>query len=40
MIRGYHKYLDKYQVVWYNPLVGEDLLNKCEVENPHDMHAV
>jgi len=36
MIRGNHKY----KVVWYNPLVGEDLLSESEVGNPHDMHAV
>jgi len=35
MIRGYHEY----KVVWYNPLVGEDLLHQSEVENPHDTHA-
>jgi len=31
MICGYHKY----KVVWYNPPVGEDLLSKSEVGNPH-----
>jgi len=36
MVRGYHEY----KVAWYNPLVEEDLLSKCEVGNPHDMHAV
>jgi len=36
MIRGYHKY----KVVWYNPLVGEDLLSKHEVGNPHNIHGV
>jgi len=32
MICGYHEY----KVVWYNPLVGEDLLSEHEVGNPHD----
>jgi len=36
MVHGYYKY----KVAWYNPLVGEDLLSKREVGNPHDMHAV
>jgi len=36
MIRGYHEY----KVVWYNPLVGEDLLSERKVGNPHDMHTV
>jgi len=34
MIHGYHEY----KVVWDNPIVGEDLLCKHEVGNPHDMH--
>jgi len=29
MVRGYHKY----KVVWYNPLLREDLLSKHEVGN-------
>jgi len=36
MICGYHDY----KVVWYNPLVGEDLLSKYEVGNLHGTHAV
>jgi len=36
MIHGY----DEYKVVWYNPLVGEDLLSEREVWNPHDTHGV
>ena len=36
MIRGYHEY----NVVWDNPVIGENLLCKREVGNPHDMHAV
>jgi len=36
MIRGYCKY----KVVWYNPLVGENLLSERKVGDPHDMHAV
>jgi len=36
MIRGYNEY----KVVWYNPLVGEDLLSEHEVGNPHNTHAV
>jgi len=36
IICGYHKY----KVVWYNLLVGEDLLSKHEVGNPHNTHAV
>jgi len=35
MIRGYHEY----KVVWYNPLVREDLLSEREVD-PHDMYTV
>jgi len=35
MICGFHEY----KVVWYNPLVGEDLLSKYEVGNPHDTHV-
>jgi len=36
MICGYNKY----KVVWYNPLVGEDLLSKHEVGNPDNTQAV
>jgi len=36
MIRGYHEY----KVIWYNPLVGEDLLSEHEVGNLHNTHAV
>jgi len=36
MIHDYHEY----KVVWDNPVVREDLLCKCKVGNPHDMHAV
>jgi len=28
------------KVVWDNPVVEEDLLCKCEIGNPHDMHTV
>jgi len=36
MIHGYHKY----KVVWYNPLVGKDLLSEREVGNPHDTYVL
>jgi len=36
MICGYHEY----KVVWYNPLVGEDLSNEHEVGNPDNIHIV
>jgi len=43
MICGYHEY----KVVWYNPLVGEDLLSEREdlsseheIGKPHNMHDV
>jgi len=36
MIRGYHEY----KVVWYNPLVGEDLSSEHEIGNPHDTRCV
>jgi len=36
MIHGYHEY----KIVWYNPLVGEDLLSESEVGNPHDKHCI
>jgi len=36
MICGYHEY----KVLWYNPLVGEDLFSEHEVGNLHDIHTV
>jgi len=35
MIRGYHKY----KVVWYNPLVGEDLLSEHEIYRKSVRHT-
>ena len=36
MIHGCYKC----KLAWDNPFVGEDSLCECEVENPHEMHAV
>ena len=36
IIRGYHEY----QMIWNNPLIGEELPCECEPGNSHDSYAV